>query len=355
MFDLTDLGLGPDVQDNFNALNDPSLVLGRVLTSERRRQTLGTAAGPLPSVSAGRLRTEAEQPAVGDWVACRREAGSLQTIAVLPRSSVLQRAAVGAPSGVQTIAANLDRVFIVTAVGADFSPRRLERYLSVVSQGGAAPVIVVTKTDLPHDPVALICALDEVATGVPVAFVSSTEQGGLQALDPYLVAGETIALVGSSGVGKSTLINTLMGSSQQTTRSVRDGDDKGRHTTTRRELVALEQGSLLIDTPGMRALGVSAEASTVQDVFGEIHTLAQGCRFSDCGHDSEPGCAVQQALQDGSLSQARWRSMQRLLKEAAYEKRRAEEGLQYDTKNRWKQIHQQIRARKKVDPKLQDR
>ncbi|CAN0599810.1 unnamed protein product, partial [Laminaria digitata] len=168
--------------------------------------------------------------------------------------------------------------------------------------------------------------------------VSSTEQDGLQALAPYLVPRETVALVGSSGVGKSTLINTLMGASQQTTQSVRRGDDKGRHTTTRRELVVLEQGALLIDTPGMRALGVSADESTVQDVFGEIQALAEGCRFTDCGHDTEPGCAVQRALQDGSLSQARWRSMQRLLKEAAYEARRAEEGLQYDTKNRWKQI-----------------
>ncbi len=350
MFDLTRLGFCSDTQRSFQNLNNQDLIPARVAIADRDKQWLLTEAGPRWSTSSGRLRQGQDQPAVGDWVACRTEGEALQTVAVLPRRSVLERVSVGAKSRPQTIAANLDRVFIVTAVGADFSPRRLERYLSIVWQGGAAPVIVVTKTDLAHDEEALSADLDEVAIGVPVARVNT--QGGYDELQPHLVPGETVALVGSSGVGKSTIINALMGSEHQSIFKVRTQDDKGRHTTTRRELMVLDSGVIVIDTPGMRALGVSADVGAVQDVFLEVEAIAENCRFSDCEHQGEPGCAVQAALQSGELSEERWQSRQKLVKEAAYETARRDAGATYDTKRRWKQIHLDMRERKKFDTKL---
>lgn len=352
MLNLTGLGFSPELQRSFQNLNNCDLVPARVAISDRGKQWVLTEAGPRWSESSGRLRAAAEWPAVGDWVACRSEGDALQTTAILTRQSVLNRATVGAKSGQQTIAANLDRVFIVTAVGADFSPRRLERYLAIVWQGGAAPVIVVTKADLPHDEAKMAEDLDAVAIGVPVARVSAKGPPGYDELRPYLVPGETVALVGSSGVGKSTIINALMGTQRQSISGVRTQDDKGRHTTTRRELMVLESGAIVIDTPGMRALGVIADAGVVQDVFSEVEAIAKECRFSNCEHRSEPGCAVQVELQSGQLSQARWQSREKLIKEASYEAARRDAGVVYDTKQRWKEVHLQMRARKKIDPKF---
>lgn len=327
----------------------------RVATVERGGDLLLTESGPRWATRAGRLRHtarhEVEAPAVGDWVRYEEEQGSLRIVEVLPRRTVLARKASGKTSDAQVVAANLDRVFVVTAVGEDFSPRRLERFVTLVKHGGAEPVVVLTKTDLPFDVLEVMQRIDEAAPGVPLCMVSSLD-GKLDELAPYLKPGETVALVGSSGVGKSTLVNALCGEDRQAVASVRAGDDKGRHTTTRRELVALPSGAFLVDTPGVREVGLVGDTEAPDAAFEDVVEIAEGCRFSDCAHEAEPGCAVRAALEAGTLTEARWASYVALRKEAAYEARRADAKAAYDTKKRWKEIHMGVRQRRKIDPKM---
>lgn len=323
------------------------LDLGRVLRIERRRHLVALEVGLRWSTAAGHLSGETDGLAVGDWVDVREEA---QTVRVHPRRTWLARRRPGRGRNAQLVAANLDRVFIVTAIGADFSRRRIERFITLVRTGGAAPVVVVNKTDLPFDLPRTLGALGEAAPGLPLCLVSSAT-GDLRDLDSHLIPRETVALVGSSGVGKSSLVNALAGRGAQATQSVRSRDDKGRHTTTRRELVSLPSGALLIDTPGMREVGLDAEAD-VEAAFSDIAELAQSCRFANCRHEGEPGCAVREARASGAISEDRWRSHQKLLREAAFEAERARSGPAYDTKRRWKKVHQDLKERMKLDPKF---
>lgn len=332
----------------------PPLRPARVAVAERGGYLVrGLEAGPSWATCTGRLLNEAggpeDLPAVGDWVAID-EGG--QIAAVLPRRSCFVRKAPGGGSRPQVICANVDTVFVVTAVGADFSPRRIERYVAAIWSAGANPVIAVNKTDLEHDAVALAEILDEVAPAVDVLYTSALEGRGLDELTARIAPGKTVALVGSSGVGKSSLINRLVGSERQATAPVRDSDDKGRHTTTRRELCLLPGGGLVIDTPGMRELGLWDAVDGVEAIFADIEALADDCRFRDCGHEGEPGCAIAAALESGELSAERYDSYRDLLKELAYEARRADEQGYRDSKARWKAIHKSMRERNKLNKKL---
>ena len=251
-------------------------------------------------------------PTVGDWVALRGELA----VAILPRTSAFTRTVAGRSSAAQVVAANLDTVLVVDAMVGETRLRRVERYLAVAWSSGATPVVVLTKADLCEDVAATVSEVAEDALGVEVLPVSSVTGDGLGAVRALLRPGSTAAMVGPSGVGKSSLANALAGRTIAGTQEIREGDGRGRHTTTARELHLLPGGGLLIDTPGMRELGLYDDAEGIDTAYADVASLAAGCRFRDCGHRSEPGCAVAAALDDGALDPARFRGWRKLQAEA---------------------------------------
>ena len=293
----------------------------RVIAQHRGAWLLAGEYGEWSASLTGRLRhsaREGELPAVGDWVACVRPTGGgpERIDAVLPRRSAFLRRAAGSRVGAQTVAANVDTLFITTSLNADLNLRRLERYVALARESGAEPVLLLTKDDLVEDGAAVVERLANELR-IPVVALSSHTGSGVEALAPWLVDGQTIALVGSSGVGKSTLLNHLAGRELMATQEIREGDGRGRHTTTHRELFRLHGGALMLDTPGVREIGLWDADQGVADTFDEIVELADRCRFRDCHHNSEPGCAVQAAIRAGELDEARLVSYRRLELELA--------------------------------------
>ena len=300
------------------------------------------ASGELEAVLSGRLKHQAtsrsELPAVGDWVAVRKrpddERGAI--VAVLPRRSRFSRRTAGQVTDEQVVAANVNVVFVVMAFDADFSVRRLERYLLLTRESGAAPVVLLTKPDLADDVAARVAETAAVAGDAPVHIVSPKFNEGIEQVAHYLTPGRTGALLGSSGVGKTTIINRLVGSDVRRTRAVREADAKGRHTTTNRELVVLPNGGLLIDTPGMREIQLWDVGSAVRETFEDIDALAADCHFSDCRHVDEPRCAVKQAVEGGTLAADRLDSYRKLQQELAFLARQQDERAQIEHKRRSK-------------------
>lgn len=271
----------------------------------------------------GKFRLEARQggfPVVGDWVGLEISDASARIHHVLPRTTTLVRRAVGGDSSGQVIGANIDLGLLVCALNEDFNPRRLERYIALCRAGGIAPLIVLTKSDLVGDVKPFLEELADVAAGIEIVPVCAVSQSGLAALQLSLVSGQTAALLGSSGAGKSTLLNALAGSEIMATSAIRYGDGRGRHTTTHRELVTLPSGAMIIDSPGMRELGLWDGAEGVKEAFEDVDALVGACRFSDCRHSSEPGCAVRSALESGGLDASRWAAFVKLNRELAHEK-----------------------------------
>ncbi|OJV66881.1 MAG: ribosome small subunit-dependent GTPase A [Clostridiales bacterium 38-18] len=261
-----------------------------------------------------------QQIATGDWIVAGFmndfDEGTVK--AVLSRMTKFSRAAAGKEVKEQIVATNVDTVFIIQSLNHDFNMRRLERYLVAAWDSGANPVIVLTKLDLCDDVMEKLMVVYEIAPGVDVIPVSSFTGEGIKELDRYIGIGKTIAVMGSSGVGKSTLINTLIGRPVLKTQNIREDDSKGRHTTTHRELVVMENGGILMDTPGMRTLSLWESDEGMEKMFGEIERLVKSCRFNDCTHHNEPGCAVQAAIFKGELDQRRWESWKKLQKELRF-------------------------------------
>jgi ribosome biogenesis GTPase / thiamine phosphate phosphatase len=345
---LEELGWSAFFADAFEPYNSDGRTPARVAVRHHGPCELLTEQGPLGGIPSGRLEAT-ELPAVGDWVVARPLRGERKAVieAVLPRRSAFTRKEAWERTVEQVVAANVDTVLLISAFGHDLNPRRTERYLTAAWESGASPVVVLNKADLSSDPTAEAAPIEAVAFGVPVHLVSAVSGEGLDGLESYLGVGRTVALLGSSGVGKSTLVNRLAGQRVMKTRELRE-DGRGRHTTTHRELVPLPSGGLLLDTPGMRELQLWAGDESLDATFDDVVSLFAECRFNDCSHEREPGCAVRAAIADGALSRDRYESWRKLQRELRRLEMRQDARLRAEARKEIRRFSRDVKDLKKV-------
>lgn len=350
---LRDFGFSSDLARCFSnlATQRPGTALqpARVVFESNEFYRIVTASGEVEARLAGRLRQGNTLPVVGDWVAVPAGQESLLLIQeILPRQTQLSRKIPGEKTQEQIVAANMDTVFVVMGLDGDYNLRRLERFLVMVNASGAQGVVVLTKADLHPDSVGARLDAQAVAPGVPVWAVSSTQGEGLEPIRSQLAPGLTVVLIGSSGAGKSTLLNRLCNSPVMLTGAVRQSDDRGRHTTTHRQLVRLPNGGLLIDNPGIREVQLWGEGEDLAEAFHDLEALATGCRFRDCQHQEEPGCEVQGAIEQGRLQKARLANWQTLQKELRHLERRRDVAASRQEDRRLGRFYKRVQAQKKA-------
>ena len=340
--ELNDLGWNESLAEHFRPFEDQGRSPARVIREHTHIYAVAGAHGEVLAEVSGKFtydtRRRSDFPAVGDWVAIQLspQQDKATIHAVLPRKSAFVRKQAGGKTEEQVVAANIDTAFVVGGLDGDFNPNRIERYVTAVWESGANPVIVLNKADLCADIVARVAAVEAIAFAVPVLPVSATRNQGMDLVYRHINTGKTAVFLGSSGVGKSTIINSLLGDSRQQVQTVREDDSRGRHTTTYRELISLPGGGLVIDTPGMRELGLWADEDALKRTFEDVEALAAQCRFSDCEHGSEPGCAVKAALEDGSLDPGHWRNYLKLKRELRYLAGRRDVKTRLAEKQKWK-------------------
>ncbi|MCL5291464.1 MAG: ribosome small subunit-dependent GTPase A [Actinobacteria bacterium] len=322
--DLSLLGWKPFFHESFDPFLKHGYFAGRISEEHKHLYRILTENGELLAKVSGKLlhdsKNRSEFPAVGDWVVIsgRSTEGTATIHAILPRLSKFTRKMAGKTTEEQVIAANIDTIFLVSGLDNDFNLRRIERYLTLAWEGGANPVIVLNKADICDDIAQKVALVETVALGAPVHVVSGITGQGLEELSTHLSDGATVAFLGSSGTGKSTLINALIGESVQDVNTVRQGDSRGRHTTTFRKLIVLPHGGIVIDTPGLRELQLWGSDEGLSGAFSDIELLAEQCRFADCRHVNEPGCAVRRSLEEGTIDSERYESYLKLQSELAY-------------------------------------
>jgi ribosome biogenesis GTPase len=343
---LEDYGWNQFFADSFEPFAREGFEPGRVVLQHNRALMLYTAEGETQAETTGRLRYLArgaeDLPAVGDWVVIKRtqdEEGQAKVHEILPRRSKFSRRAAGSETAEQIVAANVDTVFLVTGLDNDYNPRRVERYLIMAWESGADPVVVLNKADLIEEAEERRLDIERVAPGVPVLALSAKRGVGIEQLLPYVGHGRTVALMGSSGVGKSTITNRLLGGEVQRTQEVRLSDTRGRHTTTHRELFLLPDGGLVLDTPGMRELQLLVSERGFRETFDDIENFAAECRFTDCRHEGEPGCAVREALESGVLDAERFANYRKMEAEMRHAATLVDQRKAQEEKSRVKRIH----------------
>jgi len=343
---LNQIGADVRVRELIRPFEAEGMELGRVSFAAHEQYRVYLEAGEMEAVPAGRLRWDEELPAVGDWIAARRVDGSLAWMeSVLPRGACFSRQAAGNTTAEQIVAANIDLALIVCGLDNDFNLRRLERYLVLTQESGAEAAVVLNKLDICDCYMERADAVKQLAPDTPVLAISARESG----VDPLqaVVRGRTVVLLGSSGAGKSTIVNGLLQQQSQPTAPVRASDSRGRHTTTSRMLLPLPQGGAIVDTPGMRELQLWATEDSLEKVFQDVLELAKRCKFANCSHLSEPDCAVREALETGSLDPLRWESYRKLQQEVRRHSRSRLD--QAEEKKRWKSIHKEMRKHPKYN------
>ncbi len=353
---LEQLGWNDRLSSLYQPFAGDGFVPGRVSIQHRGAYDVLTELGEIRCEVVRRLVheavTTADLPVVGDWVVVvpGSDGGSGAITAVLPRSTKFSRKTAWQAAEEQVLASNIDVALLVASMNEDLSLRRLERYLILAWESGARPVIVLTKADLHPTPDTAVAEVETIAGGVPVHAISCVTRVGLDELTAVLEPGLTAVLLGSSGVGKSTLVNTLAGEELLATQEIRD-DGKGRHTTIRRELILLPSGALVIDTPGIRELQLWVADEGIEEAFEDVTELFAQCRFSDCAHDQEPGCAVRAALENGTLAPDRWDSYLKLQAELAHLDRKLDKRAASEARKQWKALGREAREQARLKGK----